>query len=132
MGRYPSRNGLAIPVTELGYSVVEPQRRVTNNHHLYFERNRYRQPIHQLFRGLVTNVYTMYIHDHTELHEKYDRPFVPELSKMYDVLEEYIALNGVLDVVKEQKTNQTYQVTTDQWELVRGASNANMRTTVLL
>ncbi len=123
MSRYPTdKRGIAISPLELGYTPVEHKRGVTSNHHHQYEKRRYQATrIHQLFRGLIINVTPLYISEHNELHREYEAPRVPDIITMQDVLEEYIAINGVLDIVREHQTNQTYQVTTDQWELVRGA-----------
>ena len=114
--RYPSRSGLAIPIQELGYEVATPQRRQTSQHHLFFERGAYNlNPLHRVFRGLISNVYTMHVHEHADLHERYSAPIKPKDGIMLDVIDEYISLNGVIDVVREKRTHETYQITPDQW-----------------
>lgn len=121
MSRYPSRNGIALPVQELGYEVVERQRGRTSNHHLHHTRESYQGKRHrQIFRGLVTNVQTMWIPEHVELHNRYSPPVMPSDFLMIDVVEEYLSLHGVIDVVCEQKTNEHYQVTQHQWDRIVG------------
>ena len=121
MSRYPThKNGLAKTVQEVGYEVVEQERRKTNRHHLYFTRSRYNEePIHSMFRNLVDHVQTMWIPDHDELHQIYDEPPKPPTGLMVDVLDEYLALNGVINCVYESKTNQTRQVDAEMWERIR-------------
>lgn len=120
MSRYPRRDGLAIPIQELGYEVVLPERRKTSQHHLYFERRLYDQtPIRHLFRNLVTHVQTMENLPHQELHYRFTGPVMPREGLMIDVLDEYVALNGVLDFVSEKRTSQTYQLMPEQWQEIR-------------
>jgi hypothetical protein len=119
--RYPSKNGLAIPVTELGFEVVERQRGVTTNHHNFWNRCRYQdRGVKQLFRGLVSNVFTLKNEDHELLHNRFTPPVIPRTELMIDVLDEYLALNGVINCVHEKKTNEVYQIESDQWQAIRG------------
>jgi hypothetical protein len=125
--RYPTRNGLAIGPSELGLDTPEHQKGKTNNHHLYFRRQSYNcVPHRQIFRGLVPHVQPLWIAEHTALHERYDPPKMPQDNLMIDVIEEYLSLNGVLDVVREHQTNSSYQLTAHQWEgIKRGYSKAS-------
>ncbi len=121
MSRWHSKNGLAVPIQELGFEVVERQRGKTSNHHLHWPRQDYQDKRHQqIFRGLVSNVQTMWNNDHIYLHEKYSAPIMPSDFLMIDVVEEYLSLHGVIDVVCEQKTNEHYQVTSHQWDRIIG------------
>jgi hypothetical protein len=120
--RYPTHNGLVVPITEIGYAEVPHERRRTTNHHLYYERAWYMEkPYRRVFRGLLPHVVTMRIEDHTELHNRYRAPIMPPDIQQIDVVEEYLATHGVIDVVYEKRTNQTYQVLPDQWQQIRGA-----------
>jgi hypothetical protein len=122
MRRYPLSQGLAIPVTELGYEIVPQQRGETTNHHLYYVRALYNNvPVRHQFRSLVDHVVTMENTQHQELHERYRSPVVPRRELMIDVLDEYLALNGVINCVYEKRTNQTYQITAEQWARIRTA-----------
>jgi hypothetical protein len=120
--RYPTtKSGLALPITEIGYEVVERERRLTNRHHLYYSRCWYKdQPIRHLFRNLVDHVVDMRVRDHDELHNRFLPPLRPPEGLMIDVLDEYMALNGVLNCVKERKTSEIYQVQQPEWEHLRG------------
>ena len=116
MSRYPTDSrGLAIPIQEIGYEVMEFERRKTSRHHLYFYRRLYQGGISQIFRGLLPHVQTMTIADHTELHREYSPPKQPNRHLMIDVIEEYLSLNGIIDVVNEHRTCDTYQLTAEQW-----------------
>lgn len=118
--RYPVRSGLAIPPNELGFEIVTPKRRETTNHHAYWERTLYRDVAHRrVFRGLITNVYTLGIKDHQKLHEVYSRPVMPKDIQMIDCVEEYLSLNGVIDVVREKRTCETYQIESDTWQNIK-------------
>jgi len=119
--RWPVRNGLAIPTAELGFEEVPHQRRLTTNHHNYWSRAQYQDKRYkQVFRGLLPHLTTLPIEVHEQLHEKYSPPIMPRDSLMIDVIDEYLSLNGVIDVVYEKKTNQTYQIETEQWQSLKG------------
>lgn len=120
MSRYPTSQGLAIPIQQLGYEVVLPERRITSQHHLYFPRRLYDQtPIRHLFRNLVDHVQTMNNAEHIDLHYRFTGPVMPKEGLMIDVLDEYVALNGVLDFVSEKRTNSIYQLMPEQWQEIR-------------
>ena len=124
--RYPTtKSGLALPITAVGYEAVPYQRKLTNRHHLQFERNDYTSPLQRVFRGLLSRVVDMRIIDHQDLHEKFNAPRMPSNIVMIDTLEEYLAINGVIDVVREKRTWETYQVTSDQWLAIRDQRGLN-------
>lgn len=119
--RYPTRGSLALSPTELGFELVERQRHKTSNHHFQFPREAYQDKRHrQIFRGLVTHVKPMWVPQHIDLHERYSAPIMPSDFLMIDVVEEYLCMNGIIDVVCEQKTNEHYQVTSHQWDRIIG------------
>jgi len=119
--RYPTRNGLVIPPLELGFSLVEPRRGVTTNHHSYWEREAYRTTRwRSVFRNLVTNVTPLPVIEHVSLHEKYTPPVMPKDTLMIDVIEEQLAQDGVINCVFEQKTNRTYQIEPEAWVQIKG------------
>jgi len=121
VSRYPVRNGLALPIEEVGFERVAHERRVTTNHHVYWERASYRDQRHrQVFRSLLPHVVTMRHTDHTELHETYDPPPIPRDVQQIDVVDEYLAMHGVIDCVRECKTNETYQIEAEQWQRIKG------------
>lgn len=119
--RYPtSKSGLALPPNELGFEIVPHKRRETTNHHNQWERKAYAGTRYrQIFRNLVSNVYTLSLHDHEELHEIYSPPVMPKDIQMIDVVEEYLATYGVIDLVREKRTQDIYQVTSDQWDAAK-------------
>jgi hypothetical protein len=120
MGRYPRFSGLALPVTELGYEIVPHERGLTSQHHLYYNRASYQNiPIRHQFRNLVDHVVTMQIPQHNELHYRFNPPVIPRTELMIDVLDEYLALNGVINCVYEKKTNETFQIPPERWEVIR-------------
>lgn len=118
--RYPvNKQGIALPIQEVGFEVVQHQRRLTNRHHLQFERNNYTSPLQRVFRGLSSRVVDMWIIDHNELHERYSAPRVPTDIAMIDVVEEYLSLYGVIDVVREKRTHETYQIESGTWQNIK-------------
>lgn len=118
--RYPvNKQGIALPIQEVGFEVVQHQRRLTNRHHLQFERNNYTSPLQRVFRGLSSRVVDMWIADHNELHERYSAPRVPTDIQMIDVVEEYLSLYGVIDVVREKRTHETYQIESGTWQNIK-------------
>lgn len=122
MSRYPTRDGLAIPITELGYSQPDYRvRHLTSNHHLQFEKRQYQDERYkQIFRGLFPRVPVMWVSEHLDLHQRFSAPPIPSKFVMIDTVEEYLAQHGVIDVVCEQKTNEHYQVTQQQWDRIIG------------
>ncbi len=121
MGRYPVRDGLAVPIEEIGFETVSHQRKVTNNHHLYFDRAWYMEKRYrQVFRGLLPHVQTMNIEEHNVLHDRYSGPPMPRDALMIEVVDEYLFMNGVIDVVRESKTCETYQIEPSQWQSIKG------------
>jgi predicted protein tyrosine phosphatase len=120
MSRYPRQEGLAVPVQNLGYEIVPHKRGSTTNHHLYYNRASYQGiPIRHQFRNLVDHVVTMENAPHQELHYRFTPPVIPRTELMIDVLDEYMALNGVLNCVREKKTNEIYQIQPDHWQVLR-------------
>lgn len=118
--RYPvNKQGIALPIQEVGFEVVQHQRRLTNRHHLQYERNNYTSPLQRVFRGLSSRVVDMWIIDHNELHERYSAPRVPTDIAMIDVVEEYLSLYGVIDVVREKRTHETYQIESGTWQNIK-------------
>lgn len=118
--RYPvNKQGIALPIQEVGFEVVQHQRRLTNRHHLQFERNNYTSPLQRVFRGLSSRVVDMWIADHNELHERYSAPHIPSEVAMIDVVEEYLSLYGVIDVVREKRTHETYQIESGTWQNIK-------------
>ena len=118
--RYPSKNGLALPIQEVGYEPVVYMRRVTNRHHLQFNRAEYaRSPLRRIFRGLSNRVVDMYIADHTELHNRFRPPIIPTDIQMIDCVEEFLSIHGVIECVREKNTHDPYLVGQDQWEQIK-------------
>lgn len=72
-----------------------------------------------MFRGLSSRVVDMWIIDHNELHERYSAPRVPTDIQMIDVVEEYLSLYGVIDVVREKRTHETYQIESGTWQNIK-------------
>ena len=130
MSRWPTtKSGLAVSPAELGYETVPYKRGVTNNHHQYWPRAKYaEQPLLRTFRGLPLHVNTLRITQHSELHEDYDPPKTPSLNAMIDVVEEYLFMNGVIDVIRESKTNEMYQLNSEQWQNIRNGQNERTTT----
>ena len=121
MSRYPSRNGIALPAQEIGYEVVPYQRGATSNHHLFYERTMYSGVRHRsVFRNLIPHVQTLLSSDHIDLHERFTFPVMPKDTRMIDVVEEYLALNGVINCVYEKKTNEVYEIHEEQWQSIKG------------
>lgn len=130
MSRYPRNLGLALPVQELGYEVVSPERHKTSQHHLYYpKRSYYNIPIRHQFRNLVSHVQTMWNEEHDDLHRRFTAPPIPRTELMIDVLDEYLALNGVIHCVREKRTSAVYEIQAEQWQLIRsnyGGSQSSM------
>lgn len=119
--RWPSRNGLAIPVEELGYTIVPHEKGRTTNHHENWPKRNFQEIRYkQVFRNLVSQVVTLPIEQHQNLHDDYNPPIMPKDTQMIEVVDEYLATYGVINCVREAKTNQVYQIQPEQWQLIRG------------
>lgn len=117
--RYPTIEGLAVHPESIGLTVVEHKGKGINRHHRYWPANQYQGSISRVFRGLVTHVHPMYIQDHEELHQDFSPPIQPQVGLMIDVLDEYLSMQGIIDVVREHKTCEQYQITAQQWARMR-------------
>jgi hypothetical protein len=131
--RYPTRNGLIIPPSELGFSVPSPEalerRGAVTTHHGYYERARYIDVRFRcVFRNLVSNTYNLLAEEHTALHEDFDAPKRPKDVLMIDVLDDYMALHGVIECIREKKTRTTYQIQPEEWRHIkRGYSSGQAK-----
>lgn len=120
MQRYPTSNGLAVPIEEVGYEAVGEEVRRSQGHHLYFEREWYASHRHrQVFRNLVGHVVRMRPAEHQELHERFAAPLMLRDFEMIEYLDTVIAENGLLEVHKERQLRETYQIMPPEWEQIR-------------
>ena len=130
--KYPIRNGLVVSPYELGYSIPTQEqldkRKVTTNHHGWYERNRYPDRLHKVFRNLITNVFPMIADQHMDLHDIYTPPERPPIGLMIDVIEEQLAETGLIRCVYEQKTRMTHDISIEQWKHIRGGHVQEMVT----
>jgi len=118
--RYPtSPEGLALPIQELGYEVMPESARYTQGHHFYWEREWYQPRPRQVFRNLVGHVVRMSPRAHEELHERFGPPLMLRDWEMIDYLDDVIAQNGLLEVHKERKLRETYQIMPPEWEAIK-------------
>ena len=118
--KYPTCDGLVISPFELGYEKAPHIRGKVNNHHSYYPKNKYSQiPLRHTFRNLVDHVQTMWIPEHDSLHRRYSEAQIPHEQLMIEVLDEYMALNGVINLVLEKATNQTREMSVEQWNQIK-------------
>jgi len=119
-----TRSGLAVPPYERGCHVVTPEeletRRLVTMHHGQWPRRNYDERYASVFRNLITNVYPLLAHEHAELHNEYDPPKRPPNSLMIEVVDDFLAINGVIECVREKKTRSTYQIDADAWQVIKG------------
>ena len=115
MQRYPTSDGIAVPITELGYEVMTESARRTQGHHLYFEREWYNTPVRLIFRNLVGNVARMKPAEHQELHERFAPPLMMRDHEMIGLIDEQMTDSG-LYIHKERKLRETWLLTPDRWE----------------
>lgn len=127
--RYPTHTeGHIVSPYELGYTVpsqLQIDKRKTTNHHgwynsAWYQDKRYRQ----VFRNLTSHVYPMLRNEHNDgdytLHDKYSPPVMPKDAKMIEVVDDYLAVNGVIECVREKKTSEVYEMQADEWQLIKG------------
>ena len=119
--RYPTfSDGRIVPVTDLGYDIVPFERKYTNRHHYWYNKSEYQDKRYkQVFRGLLSHVAVMPLIQHNDLHDNFTQPRMPSDIAMLDVIEEYLSMYGVIDVVRETRTCETYQILPDQWNSIR-------------
>lgn len=121
--RYPTRGGLIIPPVELNFPTPTPEqlntRRATTIHHGYWEKRRYDIRHRAVFRSLITNVYPLLVDDHIRLHMDFDAPKQPHDSLMIEVVDDYLAVNGVVECIREKKTRTTYLIQPEEWQQIR-------------
>lgn len=122
--KYPCRNGQAISPYELGFQTPsdtqQQTRRRTNNHHAYFSGAQYRDNrVHFIFRNLVTHIYPLLVEEHALLHEDYSPPPRPKEAMMVDIIDEYLATNGVVHCIRERQTRERYEIQAEDWQHIR-------------
>lgn len=124
--RYPThQDGLAVCVYELGYSrppeALLSVKGLFNVHHLYWPHSKLNNdPVMRIFKDAFANTRLMHAREHNTgkdtLHTEYDPPRIPKLGTMIDFLDEQIGTFGVIDCVKQNKTNEHVFVTACEWE----------------
>lgn len=124
--RYPTRNGIIVPPYELGCTIPTPEHRsIRNNvnvHHGFWERKDYQGvQFRSIFRNLIDHTFPMLVVEHNELHEDFDPPKRPEDSRMIEILDDYIAVNGVITVIRESCTRDTQDISIDRWRSIKGS-----------
>lgn len=122
--RWPTRSGLIIAPAELGFTVPTPEqlatRRATTVHHGWWERERYLGLRHRtVFRNLVDHAFPLLAPEHVRLHEDFDAPRRPKDVLMIDVLDDYMALHGVIECIREKQTRSTYLIQPEDWAGIR-------------
>ena len=106
MRPYPTREGIPIPVEEVGLraSQLNPRKEHNyNNHHHYWARASYEKtPIHQTLRGLERSQTMMLKDQHnmgkTALHTIFAPPKVPTLKRAMEEIEEAYTLEERLKI----------------------------------
>lgn len=125
---WPSHNGLPVPVEELGFDVVPHERGRTNNHHTNWPRSRYDGVRYrEVYRNLVSNVVTLPVDQHHQLHHMFRPPRMPADDIMIGVVEEHLSTFGAINCVREKRTNEVYQIQASYWEIIKGQYKSNRR-----
>jgi hypothetical protein len=122
--RYPSRDGIIVSPYELGLTVPTPEhRKLRNNvnvHHGWYERRMYQDTqFRSVFRNLIVHTFPLLIIEHHELHGDFDPPKRPEDSRMIEILDDYMAVNGVITVIRESCTRDTQDISIDRWHSIK-------------
>lgn len=126
--KYPTRNGLIISPYELGFHQPTPielgTRRLVTRHHGYFDYARYDDVrFRSVFRSLIDHVIPMLGTEHNlgqyTLHSMYEAPQRPPDTLMIEVLDDYLALNGIIECAREKKTCETYQIQPEEWTHIK-------------
>lgn len=120
MERYPTLEGLAIPIQRLGYEVVSLEVPRTQGHHLYFERDWYStEPVRHIFRNLLGHVARMYPVDHSDLHNRFRPPVMPRDYQMIEVIDAFAEEHNAVVCHREKKLRETYEISPDRWEQIK-------------
>ena len=130
MSNYPVRKGgLIVPPGELGFSIPTPEQLGTRGlcsiHHGYYPVNRFNQTRYgSVFRNLITNTYPMLNTEHNQgqgtLHTRYrEGVFKPNDGVMIEVVDEYLAENGVIRCRRENHTREVYEIQPKDWQHTR-------------
>lgn len=130
MGKYPSHDGLAIHPYELGFNEptleqIQTSRRV-EYHHVYHYAGWYDPESdgygawRQVFRNLLPNVVPLLIEEHNgvpgALHNRYKPPHMPSDRLMIDVIEDQLAINGLIAQHNSRRSQPPRLITPDQWQ----------------
>lgn len=130
MGKYPSRDGLAVSPYELGFTEPTPEQITTHKrvefHHIYHYGRYYDQESdgygawRQVFRNMVANVVPLLIEEHNgapqTLHGRYRPPQIPKDALMIDVLEQEITESGLILQHTPRRAAAPRIITPDQWQ----------------
>lgn len=130
MGKYPSRDGLAVHPYDLGFTQPTPEQliqpRRVEYHHIYHYGRWYDPEAdgygvwRQVFRNLVPNVVPLLIEEHNAgtpgaLHDKYKPPQMPKDAVMIDFVEQELATNGLLLIHNCRRSQPAKVITPDEW-----------------
>lgn len=129
--KYPSDvNGLAVSPYELGFQIPSEQaydiRGGVEMHHRYHSRAYYNPESdgygawRQVFRNLEVHIDPLLTVEHNRgfagsLHDKYTPPRVPKDSTMIEVVEEQLALTGVILLHNYRRSMPPRFMTASQW-----------------
>lgn len=132
MSHYPvQKGGLIVPPQELGFSIPTPEqmgvRGECSIHHGYYPVNRFNQTRYgSVFRNLIVNTFPMLNVEHNDgqrtLHTRYrEGVYKPNDGVMIDVVDEYLAMNGVVHCIRENHTREIYEIQRKDWLNTRQA-----------
>lgn len=127
MGRYPTRNYLAISPYELGCTQPTPddlaRRGRVNMHHNYFYRRDYEghETWRHIFRNVVSNMTPLLVEEHNDLHADYDPPKMPPVVVMIDYLQQEIEEQGQLVIARRKDVASPRIILPEQWQnIIKG------------
>lgn len=114
--KYPTREGIAIPIRELDLPVCrESERSKQNNHHLEFTRRRMGQfLITQTLRDLLDLQEVMPVVTHNILHDRYQPPEFPTIEQAMTRLDDAFYNQETLKI-RYPGGYYTSVITRDHW-----------------
>jgi len=133
MNRHPSSQGLAVISYELGYAQPTPEQLhvpdLVQMHHRYHSRAWYQPESdgygawRQVFRNLEAHIDPLFTTDHNRgfrgsIHDRYAPPRMPKDAQMIEVVEEELAIHGVIFIHNFRRSEPPRIMPAYQWKTI--------------
>ena len=128
MNRYPTREGMPVPVREIELPPTQHERAEPSNidnHHLLYTRKKFGQFIlSQLTRDLDEYQHVMFRDQHEALHRRYEDMYLPTPRQMMDRVDqayqnnELLRLGPAMHPVYAEITDEQYQIAKKEYGIM--------------